>query len=178
MNSDYVLNFTIPQGPTGPTGPSNPAIKAYGYIMNLNADYSQRTINWTFSQNSLPTAVQLPRSASKLNVDNPLYAIEILNEGVYEIKYSILLKAAATSTNPVNVTMAIANESYTPEPISFLTIPLQDDAFHLFSYSIIINVGNGGESQIGTKNLVIFADQTVDFTYTSAYLSVNKIGDI
>ena len=29
-SSDYIIDFTIPQGPTGPTGPSSDYTRAFG----------------------------------------------------------------------------------------------------------------------------------------------------
>lgn len=176
MNSDYVLNFTIPQGPTGPSGDT--ILKAYGYKMNPETDSTQPSFSSTFMPNKFPTAIQLPGSADKLNVNYSTNSINLLYDGLYEVKYSLLLKVPSADENSiVNVTMAIANESFYPEPISFLTIPLQDGSYHLFTYSVFLSVGNGKESNLGDKYLVIFSEQEVDFTYSTAQLSVNRIGD-
>jgi len=32
--SEYIIDFTIPQGPTGPTGPSDNFTRAFGYLCN------------------------------------------------------------------------------------------------------------------------------------------------
>ena len=62
MNSSYLLNFVIPQGPTGPTGPTGPAsgLAAYGGKYSNTA----QTLNLGIGTQ---TQVALPNNMPNLN---------------------------------------------------------------------------------------------------------------
>lgn len=91
---NFILDFTIPQGPTGPTGPNGPAngLNAYGGIYNFNAEKvnveKDRII-------VLPLDGTLISSATDYDEEN---SITIHNEGVYEISYSADITATADAT--------------------------------------------------------------------------------
>ena len=166
-------------GPTGPTGPSDITTKAYGYKMNLGTFATQPVVNGTFLANKAPTQVQLPGGITKLNVEYLTNSIKLLHDGLYEIKYSILLQVPSASlNNEVNVTLSIRVENYAPSDYSFLTIPIQDNAYHLFTYSVFSQMNSNAEGEMYALDLVIFADKAVEYNYTAAYLSVNRISDI
>ena len=89
MNSSYMLNFVIPQGPTGatgatgltgPTGPAN-GLNAYGGRYNNTSQVLNLGIGTT-------TVVPLEQTMSNLNTS---YATEnsivVQQAGVYEINY-------------------------------------------------------------------------------------------
>lgn len=97
MNSDYQLNFTIPQGPTGPTGPIGPSNfdRAFGYL------YNKERIDSIFLPNNQAVQVAFPIRSLKSNIFYPnINTIGFLSAGAYLVSYSILLQVpTANETN-------------------------------------------------------------------------------
>ena len=91
MNSDYLLNFVIPQGPTGPTGPAN-GLNAYGGKYNTTT----QTLNLTVgSATQIPLAIDMPN----LNTTyTPTNSITVTQAGTYEINYFSNVTAAVATT--------------------------------------------------------------------------------
>lgn len=130
----YLLDFTIPQGPTGPTGPTGPGegLNAYGGKYNNSA----QTINLgvgTQSQINLSTAMP------SLNVTNTTSNSVIITEsGTYEINYYVNLSAAVATT----VTMAVrANATNIPSTV--ISRPLSVGTNSIYSGSTIVTLASG-----------------------------------
>ncbi len=109
-NSSYLLNFTIPQGPTGPIGPTGPAngLSAYGgRYNNTGGNISLGLATPT----QIPLTNNMPSLNASYNVDN---SITIRETGVYEITYFSNLSVTLGTT----VTIAVrANGTNIPQTV-------------------------------------------------------------
>lgn len=165
--SEYVIDFTIPQGPTGPTGPSDNFIRSFGYLCN------QEKIDSIFLPNNQKAQVVFPIKLAKLNVFYPTdNTIGFLSDGAYIISYSILLQVPeATPSNIVSVTTSLrlnGDSEVTP-----LTRSLNSDNSYYFSNTIILN------RQVNDYiDILISADKAVDWNYTVSFISAIKISEL
>lgn len=176
MNNDYLLNFSIPRGdtgatgPTGPTGPSGASddfVRSFGYI------YNKDKIESIFLPNNQAIQMAFPLNSIKLNTFYPFQnTIGLLSDGAYMITYSVLLQVVgASSAIPVTLTASLrSNETIIDS--STLVMTVQDDFQRYITNTVIVN---------GAVNdridLIMSADKTPDFSYTSAFLSVVKISE-
>ena len=71
MNSNYALNFVIPQGPTGPAGPQG-GLSSYGGRFNNSAS----TLNLgILTQTQIPLPTTLPNSNTSYATSNSIRVI-------------------------------------------------------------------------------------------------------
>ena len=137
MNADYILDFTIPQGPTGPTGLTGPTGPAAG----LNAyagKYSDtpQTINLTIGT---PTQISLPNSMPNLNATyTPANSITVTQAGNYEINYFSNVSVALGTT----VTQAIRSNGVNI-PSTVITRVLSVGVGSIYSGSTIVTLPAG-----------------------------------
>lgn len=100
MNSDYLLNFVIPQGPTGPTGPQG-LTGATGPANGLNA-YGGKYNNTSQTLNLvIGSATQIPLANNMPNLNTtytPANSITVAQAGTYEINYFSNVSAALGTT--------------------------------------------------------------------------------
>ena len=188
MNSDYLLNFVIPQGPTGPTGnvgetgptgatglagvtgPTGPTgatgptggLNAYGGRYNDTA----QTINI-----GIGTQSQIPLSTTMPNL-NTTYAtansITVTQAGTYEINYYSNMTAAAATT----VTMAIRNNG-TNIPSTVISRALSVGVGSIYSGSVIVTLTAG--SVIDMAMSALLAVGVSLSSGVNATLSVKKL---
>ena len=165
MNSDYLLNFVIPQGPTGPTGPQgdpgvNSGLTSYG------GKYS--TTNQVFTTVlGTPTEVTLPTLTPSLdlNTANP-NALTIITPGDYEITYNIL----AEVNNAGNLSLSVRNNG-TNIPGTLQTLNLTANKSENFSGSIITTLAAGDIIDIALTSTVDNTDGTIN----QAALTLKKL---
>jgi hypothetical protein len=164
-SSDYIIDFTIPQGPTGPTGPSSDYTRAFGYLAN------QAEINSIFLPNQQKSQIVFPITLAKLNTFYTNNMIGFLNNGAYAISYSILLQVPdATVNDPVAVTTYLRLNGVST--ITPLTRVITDNSSHYFSNTVILN-----EEVNNTIDILISADKAKDWSYTVSFLSAVKISE-
>lgn len=131
INSSYLLNFTIPQGPTGPTGPSA-GLAAYGGKYN---DATQ-TLNLGIGTQ---TQIPLPSNMPNLNTTyTPANSITVTEAGTYEINYYSNISAALGTT----VTLAIRNNG-TNIPDTVINRALSVGVGSIYSGSVIVTLAAG-----------------------------------
>lgn len=149
---DYLINFTIPQGPTGPTGPSGTGLDAYG------GRYSTTAQDFTTTTGT-PIQVELPTTMTSSFVDtatNP-NALTITNAGNYELTYNVL----AEVDNAGNLTLAIRNNG-TDVPGSIQTLTLTANESESFGGSIIIPLVAGDIIDLALTSSVDNTDGTIN----------------
>ena len=164
MNSSYILNFVIPQGPTGPTGPTGPAsgLAAYG------GKYSNttQTINLGIGTQ---TQIALPESMPNLNTTyTPANSITVSQAGTYEINYYSNVSVALGTT----VTLAVRSNG-TNIPATVISRVLSVGVGSIYSGSVIVTLPAGA-----VIDMAISALLAVGVTLGSgvnATLSVKKI---
>lgn len=164
MNSNYILDFTIPQGPTGPTGPVGPnsGLAAYG---GKYSDTAQ-TINLGIGVQS---QIGLPNEMPNLNVTyTPANSITVAQAGTYEINYYSNISAALGTT----VTLAVRNNGVNI-PDTVISRLLSVGVGSIYSGSVIVTLAAGD-----VIDMAISALLAVGVTLGSgvnATLSVKKI---
>ena len=161
MNSNYLLNFVIPQGPTGPTGiqgitgptgstgatgPTGPAsegLKAYGGKYNN----TEQIINLSITTPSqVPLANTMPNSNTTYTTEN---TITTSQSGTYEINYFINMSAAVATT----VTIAVRNNG-TNIPSAVISRALSVGKNLLYSGSAIVNLASGANIDLAMSSLL------------------------
>ena len=131
MDSNYLLNFVIPQGPTGPTGPSS-GLSAYGGKYNNTT----QTINLTIGSSS---QVPLPNALENSNTTyTTANSINISQSGIYEINYYINMSAAVATT----VTTAVRNNGVNI-PTTIISRALSVGVGSIYSGSTIVSLDSG-----------------------------------
>lgn len=144
-SSSYLLNFTIPQGPTGPIGPTGPSagLSAYGGKYN-NAT---QTLNLSIgTQTRLP----LPSDMPNLNTTyTPNNSITVAQAGTYEINYFSNVSAALGTT----VTLAVRNNG-TNIPSTVLSRVLSVGVGSIYSGSVIVTLAAGDVIDIAISALL------------------------
>lgn len=154
MNSNYLLNFVIPQGPTGPQGITGPtgATGPTGSSEGLNAyggkfSNTDQTINLTIAT---PSQIALANTMPNSNVT---YAtantITVTEAGVYEINYYTNMSAAIATT----VTFAVRNNG-TNIPSSVISRALSVGVNTIYSGSIIVNLNAGVNLDLAISSLL------------------------
>ena len=161
INSDYLLNFVIPQGPTGPTGPqgisgiegatgpTGPQGLAgatgitgpTGPANGLNAyggKYSDapQTLNLAVGTQ---TQIALPTAMPNLNTTyTPTNSITVAQAGTYEINYYSNISVALGTT----VTLAVRSNG-TNIPDTIISRVLAVGVGSLYSGSVIVTLPAG-----------------------------------
>jgi len=137
MNSGYLLNFIIPQGPTGPSGSIGPT----GPSSGLNAyggKYSDtpQTINLAIGSS---TPIALPSTMPNLNTTyTPANSITVAQAGTYEINYFSNLSAAVATT----LTFAVRNNG-TNIPATVISRVLSVGVGSIYSGSVLVTLAAG-----------------------------------
>ena len=131
INTNYLLNFVIPQGPTGPTGPSS-GLPAFGGKYNT----ASQTLNLGIgTQTQLP----LPTSMPNLNTDyTQTNSITVNQTGTYEINYYSNMSAALATT----VTFAV-RQNGSNIPATVIARALTVGTSTIYSGSVIVNLTAG-----------------------------------
>ncbi|MBO5150752.1 MAG: hypothetical protein J6B73_01105 [Methanobrevibacter sp.] len=160
-DTNYLLNFVIPQGPTGPTGPTA-GLNAYGGKYN---DTSQ-TINLGIGvQSQIPLPAEMPN----LNTTyTPTNSITVDQAGTYEINYYSNLSAAIATT----LTLAVRSNG-TNIPATVVNRVLSVGVGSIYSGSVIVNLPAGAVIDIAVSALL--AVGVTLGTGVSASLSVKKL---
>ncbi len=129
MNSNnYLINFTIPQGPTGPAGPSS-GIETYGGKYNN----SSQTINLNAgNQSQIPLPLTLPNNNITYTTTN---SITVPQAGTYEITFYTNLSATVVST----ITLSVRNNG-TNIPSSIISRPLSINNNTIFSGTTLVTL--------------------------------------
>lgn len=163
-NSNYILDFTIPQGITGPTGPTGPSsgLSAYGGKFNNTS----QTINL-----SVGTQAQIPLASSMPNLRTtytPTNSITVEQAGTYEINYYSNLSVAVGTT----LTMAVrANGTNIPQTV--ISRVLSVGTGSIYSGSVIVTLPAGAIVDMALSALL--AVGVTLGTGVNATLSVKKI---
>lgn len=164
INSDYLLNFVIPQGPTGPTGPQG--TPGSNGLTSYGGKYS--TTNQVFTTDlGTPTEVTLPTLMPSLDINtaNP-NTITIITPGDYEITYNVL----AEVNNAGNLSLAVRNNG-TDIPGTLQTLNLTANKSENFGGSIITTLAAGNVIDIALTSTVNNTDGTVN----QASLTLKKL---
>lgn len=152
MNSNYLLNFVIPQGPTGPTGitgptgatgPASDGLKAYG------GKYSntEQTLSLAIATpTQIPLANTMPNSNTTYTTTN---TITTSQDGIYEINYFINMTAAVATT----VTVAVRNNG-TNIASTVISRALSVGTNSLYSGSTIVNLASGANIDLAMSSLL------------------------
>ena len=128
MNPNYLLNFTIPQGPTGPTGPTS-GLAAYGGKYNSTSS----TINLGIGTQ---TQVPLPTSMPNLNTTyTAINSINVTHAGTYEINYFTNLSVALGTT--VTLTVRVNGTNI---PAATLTHTLSVGTNSIYNGSVLVTL--------------------------------------
>ena len=133
-NSDYLVNFVIPQGPTGPTGPMGPStgLAAYGGKYNNTSQVLNIGLG---TQTQVPLANNMPN----LNTTyTPTNSITVSQAGTYEINYYSNVSAALATT----VTFAVRNNG-TNIPSTIISRALSVGVGSIYSGSVIVTLAAG-----------------------------------
>ena len=157
---NYLLNFTIPQGPTGPTGnigatgpqgvtgPTGPTgssegLKAYGGRYNNTS----QTINLTIgAATQIPLSTTMPNSNTTYTTAN---SITISQSGVYEINYF----SNMTADLATGVTMSV-RQNGTNIPSTTITRSLSANTGAVFSGSTIVSLTSGAVIDLAITSLI------------------------
>lgn len=176
INSNYALNFTIPQGVTGPTGPqglqgitgptgaTGPAngLKAYGGRYSNTATTLNLTIG---SQTQIPLANTMPNLNTTYTTAN---TITVNEAGTYEINYYSNMTIAAATT----VTMSIRNNGVNI-PATVISRTLSANVGSIYSGSVIVTLTSGANIDMAMSALL--AVGVTLGTGVNATLSVKKL---
>ncbi len=161
MNSNYTIDFTIPQGPTGPTGPAA-GLDAYG------GKYSDTTQTLNLGIGT-QTQIPLPTAMPNLNTTyTPANSITVAQAGTYEINYYSNLSVALGTT----VTLAVRSNG-TNIPDTVISRVLSLGVGSIYSGSVIVDLPAGA-----VIDMAISASVAVGVTLgtgVNASLSVKKI---
>ncbi len=169
MDKEYILDFTIPQGPTGPTGPAGPNNEnAVGLAWNF------RPMNSTFLANNAPLSILLDAVSAGLNVKYYQDGlIGIITGGSYRIDYYMSLQVPSAS--PENVVKVTVNPIYNNQQentYSVATLNIDNNSLYYFSGTTINNFNPDD-----LISLIVKADKAVPFSYIKSYLLVTRIGE-
>lgn len=140
-DTNYLINFTIPQGITGPTGPTGPQGIA-GPSAGLNAyggKYSNTTQNINLAigtQSQIGLAISMPN----FNVTyTPTNSITITQNGIYEINYYSNLSVALGTT----ITLAVrVNGANIPSTTISRSLSVGTSSIYNGSTIVSLNAGN------------------------------------
>jgi len=161
INTNYLLNFTIPQGPTGPTGPAS-GLSAYGGKYNTTS----QTLNLGIgTQTQLPLSVNMPNLNTSYTQTN---SITINQTGTYEINYYMSISAALATT----VTFSV-RQNGTNIPSTTISKALTVGTNTTYNGSTIVNITSGN-----TIDMAISALLAVGITLgngVNASLSIKKL---
>ncbi len=161
MNSNYTIDFTIPQGPTGPTGPAA-GLDAYGGKYN---DTTQTLNLGAGTQTQIP----LPTAMPNLNTTyTPANSITVAEAGTYEINYFSNLSVSLGTT----VTLSVRSNG-TDIPDTVVSRLLSLGVGSIYSGSVIVTLPAGA-----VIDMAISASLAVGVTLgtgVNASLSVKKI---
>ena len=142
INSSYLLNFTIPQGPTGPTGPSA-GLAAYGGKYNT----ATQTLNL-----GIGTQTQLPLPSNMPNLNTtytPTNSITVAQAGTYEINYYSNISVALGTT----VTLAV-RQNGTNIPDTVISRLLSVGVGSIYSGSVLVTLAAGDVIDIAISALL------------------------
>ena len=161
INTNYLLNFTIPQGPTGPTGPAS-GLSAYGGKYNTTS----QTLNLGIgTQTQLPLSVNRPNLNTSYTQTN---SITINQTGTYEINYYMSISATLATT----VTFSV-RQNGTNIPSTTISKALTVGTNTTYNGSTIVNITSGN-----TIDMAISALLAVGITLgngVNASLSIKKL---
>ncbi len=161
INSSYLLNFTIPQGPTGPTGPSA-GLAAYGGKYNTTS----QTLNLGIGTQ---TQIPLPSNMPNLNTTyTPTNSITVTQAGTYEINYYSNVSAALGTT----VTLAVRSNG-TNIPDTVINRVLSVGIGSIYSGSVIVTLPAGAVIDMAISALL--AVGVTLGTGVNSTLSVKKL---
>lgn len=179
MNTDYNLNFTIPQGPTGPTGakgetgPTGPTGTANASVIGYA--FQPRSGNLNFIANNVPVIIDILQGNLGLNVeygeDGELIFLE---DGCYKIEYRIILQIfdASPQNNYLVQATNILNKNLNNTTGSVTLSIDNDSSYYYFSNSYIRNV-NAGDS----FSLAVSCEKEGNFYYYAPYIMAYKLSD-
>ena len=159
---NYLLNFTIPQGPTGPqglqgitgptgpqglqgiTGPTGPTagINAYGGRYSNTSRTIELTIGGT---SQVPLATTMPNLNTTYGTNN----IIITQAGNYEINYYSNLSVSLAAT----VTMAV-RQNGTNIPSTVITRAISAGVGSIYSGSVIVSLAAGTTIDLAMSSLL------------------------
>lgn len=163
MNSDYLLNFVIPQGPTGPTGPAGSGLSSYGGRYSNTAS----TINLGIgTQTQVPLAVTMPNLNTSYATAN---SITVAEAGTYEINYFINLSVTVGTT----LTLAVRNNG-TNIPSTAISRVLSVGTNSLYNGSVIVTLAANSVIDMAVSALLALGLNLS--SGTNATLTVKKIG--
>ena len=162
MNSNYSLNFVIPQGPTGPAGPAG-GLSAYGGRYNNSAS----TLNLgILTQTQVPLPTTLPNSNTSYTTSN---SIIVNQSGVYEINYFLNVSVALGTT----LTLAVRNNG-TNIPSTVVSRLLSVGTSSVYSGSTIVSLNAGNVIDMAISALVAVGVNLS--SGVNATLTVKRIG--
>ena len=182
INTDYLLNFVIPQGPTGPTGATGPtgptgatgptgptgATGSAGGIIAYGGKYNDTAQTISLAIGS-QTQIPLPNAMPNLNTTyTPTNSITVTQAGTYEINYYSNMTAAVATT----ITMAIRNNG-TNIPSTVISRALSVGVGSIYSGSVIVTLAAGAVIDMAMSALL--AVGVTLGTGVNATLSVKKI---
>ena len=138
--SNYLLNFVIPQGPTGPTGATG-ATGATGPTAGLNAyggrySNTQQVIDLSIgSQSQIPLATTMPNLNTTYATTN---SITVAQEGNYEINFFSNITAAVATT----ITFAVRSNG-TNIPSTTISRALSAGVGSIYTGSVVVSLPAG-----------------------------------
>lgn len=148
-------------GPTGATGPTGPAygLNAYGGLYTTTG-----TLNLT---TDTPAQITLENEMPLYNVTTGSNAINIAQDGVYEINYSATLSTDTAADIGVSVREGTTNITGTLQ-----TVEAENGDPETFGGSIIVELESGD-----TIDLAVTSSQNGNVTVTQATLSVKQLNE-
>ena len=165
-NSDYLVNFVIPQGPTGPTGPIGPStgLAAYGGKYNNTSQVLNIGLG---TQTQVPLANNMPN----LNTTyTPTNSITVSQAGTYEINYYSNVSAALATT----VTFAVRNNG-TNIPSTIISRALSVGVGSIYSGSVLVQLPANTVIDMAVSALLAVG---VTSTYTGSTIVTLAAGDV
>lgn len=164
MNSSYLLNFTIPQGPTGPIGPTGPtsSLAVYGGKYNTASSNLNLGIG---TQTQIPLATSMPSNNATYT---PVNSITVGQGGTYEINYYLNVSATVATT----LTMAVRNNG-TNIPSTVISRAISVGAGSVFNGSTIVNLSANSVIDMAISALISLG--VTLGSGVSASLTVKKI---
>ncbi len=167
MNSGYLLNFIIPQGPTGPSGsigPTGPSsgLNAYGGKYNNTSNSISLGIG---TQSQVPLGVSMPNYNTSYTTSN---SINVNQGGIYEINFFTNLSVAIGTT----LTFAVRNNG-TNIPSTVISRTLSVGSSSVYSGSVIVSLNSNSVIDMAISALV--AVGVTLGSGTNAALTIKKI---
>ena len=147
MNSSYLLNFVIPQGPTGPTGPIGATGPAFG-LSAYGGRYSNTSSSLTLgilTQTQIPLTQTMPN----LNTTYGTNSITISQAGTYEINFYTNVYVTVGTT----LTLAVRNNG-TNIHATVVSRTLSVGTSSIYSGSVIVNLGANSVIDMAVSALV------------------------